>query len=365
MLRVLQMIGALERGGSQALVMNLYRHMDREKIQFDFVLDHPERDDYADEVRALGGRIYTMPGFHGNVAEIRRSWDRFFKEHPEYRVLHSHVRSYASLYLPVAKKNGLKTVIHSHSTSNGKGLNSLIKMTLQLPLRHQADVLMSCTREAGVWLYGEKACNSDKFFLLKNGADTEKFAFNENIRKQYRRELGLENKLVVGHVGRFHQAKNHPFLLESFKLLKQQRNDAVLLLAGDGEEREKLEKIIKNLEITDSVLILGNRSDVPELMWTMDVLAFPSLWEGLPVTVVEAQAASLPCIISNKITQEVDISPLVRRLDIESPEVWAEALARPVDRMDVSADIIKAGYDINDSARRLSRLYETMAGGKI
>ena len=204
MIRILHMIGALEMGGSQALVMNLYRHMDREQIQFDFVLDHPDRDDYAQEVKALGGRIYTMPGFHGNVGEVRRAWDAFFTEHPEYKVLHSHVRSYASLYLPVAKRHGVKTIIHSHSTSNGSGFSALVKLGLQYPLRHQADVLMSCTREAGVWLFGEKACQSDRFFLLPNAVDVEKFRYHEAVRREYRQQLGIENKLVVGHVGRFH-----------------------------------------------------------------------------------------------------------------------------------------------------------------
>lgn len=360
MIRVLHMIGALEMGGSQALVMNLYRHMDRERIQFDFVLDHPDRDDYAAQVKALGGRIFTMPGFHGNVGEIRRSWDGFFKQHPEYRILHSHVRSYASLYLPVAKKNGLKTLIHSHSTSNGSGLSSLVKMALQYPLRHQADVLMSCTREAGEWLYGERACRGENFFLLKNGVDTSRFAFDDNTRSQYRRELGLEGKLVVGHVGRFHEAKNHEFLLECFAALLKIRSDAMLLLVGDGELRPVIEGKIKDLGLEHSVLLTGNRSDVPELMQAMDVLAFPSKWEGLPVTVVEAQAAGLPCIISERITKEVDLSPLVCRLPIDDARRWAGELAKPMQRLDVMDEIVRAGYDINDSVDRLSRLYEKL-----
>ena len=360
MIRVLQMIGALETGGSQALVMNLYRHMDRERIQFDFVLDHPDRDDYAAEVRELGGRIYAMPGFHGNVGEIRRSWDGFFKEHPEYRILHSHVRSYASLYLPVAKKNGLKTLIHSHSTSNGSGLSSLVKRALQYPLRYQADVLMSCTREAGVWLYGEKACRGENFFLLNNGVDTSRFTFSEEGRRRYRKELGLEDKLVIGHVGRFHEAKNHGFLLDCFAALRQRRPDALLLLVGDGELREDIERKIKELGLEDSVRLLGSRSDVAELMWAMDAMAFPSKWEGLPVTVVEAQAAGLPCFISDRISRAVDLSPLVHRLGIEDAGLWARELAELRPRQDVSRDIVNAGYDIKDSADRLSRLYEKL-----
>ncbi len=360
MIRILHMIGALEMGGSQALVMNLYRHMDREQIQFDFVLDHPDRDDYADEVRALGGRIYTMPGFHGNVGEVRRAWDTFFSEHPEYKVLHSHVRSYASLYLPVAKKHGVKTIIHSHSTSNGSGFSALVKLALQYPLRRQADVLMSCTREAGAWLFGEKACQSDRFFVLPNAVDVEKFRYNEATRRQYRQQLGIENKLVVGHVGRFHEAKNHSFLLESFARLQERKPESALLLVGDGELRGEIERKIAELGIGTSVILTGNRSDVAELMQAMDLLAFPSKWEGLPVTVVEAQAAGLPCLISDKITHDVDLSPLVRRLPIDSPEVWARATAEPAARQDVCKEIAAAGFAIEESVQRLSGLYKKL-----
>ena len=360
MIRILHMIAALEMGGSQALVMNLYRHMDREQIQFDFVLDHPERDDYAGEVKALGGRIYTMPGFHGNVGEVRRAWDAFFTEHPEYKVLHSHVRSYASLYLPVAKKHGVKTIIHSHSTSNGSGLSALVKLMMQYPLRHQADVLMSCSREAGVWLFGEKACQSDRFFLLPNAVDVEKFRYNERVRREYRQKLEIEEKLVVGHVGRFHEAKNHGFLLESFARLHEQKPESVLLLVGDGELRDEIEKKIAALGIGDSVILTGNRSDVAELMQAMDLLAFPSQWEGLPVTVVEAQAAGLPCLISDRVTRDVDLSPLVRRLPIDSAEDWARAMTEPAARQDVCKEIAAVGFDISQSVQQLSGLYNKL-----
>lgn len=360
MIRILHMIAALEMGGSQALVMNLYRNIDRQRIQFDFVLDHPERDDYVAEVKALGGRIFTMPSFHGNVPEIRRAWDEFFTQYPEYRVLHSHVRSYASIYLPIAEKHGVKTIIHSHSTSNGSGLSSLVKAALQYPLRYQADVLMSCTREAGIWLYGKKACQGDRFFLLPNAVDVNKFRYHESTRREYRQSMGLDGKLVIGHVGRFHEAKNHDFLLESVAALQAFRPDAVLLLVGDGELRTEIERKIEELGLRGRVILTGNRGDVSELMQAMDLLAFPSKWEGLPVTIVEAQAAGLPCLISDRITHDVDLSSLVRRLPIDSPERWAEAMAHPAPRQDVCQRITDAGFEIGESVKRLSELYEKL-----
>lgn len=359
MIRVLHVIGCLEMGGSQAMVMNLLRNIDRSKVMFDFIVDHPERNDYEKEVLALGSKIYTMPSFKGyNTGEIRREWNKFFSEHPEYRILHSHVRSYASLYIPIAKKHGLKTVIHSHSTSNGKGIASVVKQILQYPLRYQADYLMACSNESGKWLYGNDVCDKDNYIFVPNAIDTEKFRYSESIASEYRHELDLENKFVIGHVGRFHEAKNHMFLLEAFAKVSAMRSDARLLLIGDGELRSNIENKIHELGIENSVVMTGNRNDVHKLMQTMDVFAFPSLWEGLPVTVVEAQAAGLPCIISDRITTDVDTSELVMRLPVDDSEVWSDAIQKvDLGHTDVIEKIKAAGFDVNDSAAMLTGFY--------
>ena len=209
-IRILHMIGSLDIGGSQAMVMNLYRNIEREKIQFDFIVDSPNEQYFVDEIKQLGGKIYSMPKFKGtNLFEMKTKWDRFFIEHPEYKILHSHVRSYASIYLPIAKKHGLKTIIHSHSTSNGKGFSALVKAVMQYPLRYQADYFFGCSKEAGVWLFGSKVANSDRFYILKNGIDINRFLFNKNKRKKIREQLKVsDSTLVIGHVGRFNKAKN-------------------------------------------------------------------------------------------------------------------------------------------------------------
>ena len=358
MIRILQMIGSLNVGGSQTLMLNIYRSIDREKMQFDFILDHPDETYFAEDVKALGGRIYAMPSFRGtNAGEIRRDWNNFFYTHPDYTVLHSHVRSYASLYLPVAKKHGLKTVIHSHSSSNGGGMTAAVKNALQLPLREQADVLMACSQEAGEWLYGKRACRSERFMLLPNAVDTRLYAPDEGRRRVLRRELGLENRLVVGHVGRFNEVKNHSFLLDVFKCVHDREPDSALLLVGEGELQMAMAEKAVALGVADDVIMTGNRNDVPALLGAMDVFAFPSLWEGLPVTVVEAQAAGLPCLISDTITHDVDVSPLVSRLPIDDPAPWAEAILKRPPRSDVRADIIRAGFDVQASARMLFDLY--------
>jgi len=349
MIRVLHMIASLDVGGSQTVMMNIYRNIDREKIQFDFVIDHPKEDYFAEEIRSLGGRVFTMPAFHGtNAGEIKRDWNNFFYTHPEYTILHSHTRSYASLYLPVAKAHGVKTIIHSHSTSTGGGVKGAVKAVMQLPLRHQADVLMACSLDAGEWLYGKKACQSDRFILLPNGIDT---------RERYRRELGLEGRYVIGNVGRFYDVKNHTFLLDVFEKIHEREPEAMLLLVGVGPLQQQMAQKAVQLGVAEQVIMTGNRDDVPELLGAMDVFAFPSLWEGLPMTVVEAQAAGLPCVLSDTITKEVNVSPLVEYLPLGDAEQWADALLTRRARMDVSENIARAGFDIRSSVRRLTELY--------
>lgn len=363
MLRVLQMIGCLEMGGSQAMIMNLFRNIDRSNIMFDFVVDHPERRYYEDEARALGAKIYTMPRFFGvNAGEIRKKWNTFFTEHPEYKILHSHVRSYASLYLPIAKKHGVKTIIHSHSTSNGSGIKSAVKRVMQYPLRYQADYLMACSSEAGRWLYGAKACKKENYIFLPNAIDTEKYRYSAKTAGACREELGLNGKFVVGHVGRFHEAKNHGFLLDVFAKIAAARPDAMLLLVGDGELRGEIERKIATLGLKDRVVLTGNRSDVFRLLQAMDLFLFPSLWEGLPVTVVEAQAAGLPCLISDRITTDVDLSALVHRLPPDRPDRWADAvLHADCRRGDAMDEIKRAGFDVKDTAKRLTEFYMSIA----
>ena len=358
MIRVLHMIASLDVGGSQTMMMNIYRNIDREKIQFDFVIDHPREDYFADEIRSLGGRVYTMTPFHGtNAGEIKRDWNNFFYTHPEYHILHSHTRSYASLYLPVAKAHGVKTVIHSHSTSTGGGVKGAVKTVMQLPLRHQADVLMACSLDAGEWLFGKRACQSERFVLLPNGIDVRRFAVDAQTRQRYRRELGLDGKYVIGNVGRFYDVKNHTFLLDVFQKVHERDESAVLLLVGVGPLQQEMARKAVRLGVADQVIMTGNRDDVPQLLGAMDVFAFPSLWEGLPMTVVEAQAAGLPCVLSDTITKEVDVSPLVEYLPLGDAEQWADALLKRRPRRDVSDAIVKAGFDIRSSAARLTELY--------
>ncbi len=361
-IRILQVFGIMDYGGAESMIMSLYRHIDRTKIQFDFIVHTKEVGAFDNEIHSLGGTIFHFPRFKGkNICTVLKCWNKFFVEHPNYRIMHSHVRSYASLYLYIAKRAGLKVIIHSHSTSNGKGLLAFVKGLLQYPLRFQADYLMSCSRKAGEWLYGSRKCNENNFILLPNSIELSKYKYNEEVSKRLRSKLNIENCFVYGHVGRFHEAKNHIFMIELFKRISVYKEDAVLLLIGDGRLKKQIVDIVEKENLQNKVIFTGTRRDVPDLMQVMDAFIFPSLWEGLPVTVIEAQASGLQCFISKNITSEVEITPLVHRIDITNIEQCVKELLLCKGERTFYFDEIKlAGYDVEESAKTLSKLYMKM-----
>jgi len=360
-IRVLQVLGALNIGGAETMVMNLYRNIDREKVQFDFVIHTTAHCDFTDEILSLGGKIYSCPRYIGkNHFQYCRWWKEFLKNREEYRIIHGHVRSTAALYLMVAKKLGRVTIAHSHSTSNGKGMSALVKDCMQLPIRYIADYMFACSKDAGEWLFGKRVIDSNKYRTIKNAIDIEKFSFDNVIREDYRRKLGLEEKnLVYGHIGRFHEAKNYPFLLEVFEKIYSRNRNARLILVGDGDLRDEIENQIEKLKLTEAVILLGFRKDTAQLMQAMDVFLFPSKWEGLPVTVVEAQATGLPCFISRNITKEVVVSELVNVLSIGvGSDVWVEIIeSSSLQRKNVIEEIVSAGFEITTSCGQLQEFY--------
>lgn len=360
MIRILQMIGSLEMGGSQSMIMNIYRNIQHKEIQFDFILDNPTDLYFKKEILSLGGKIFIFSKFNGrNYFEVRNTWDNFFKEHNEYKILHSHVRSYASIYLPIAKKHGLKTIAHSHSTSNGSGLTSIGKMILQYPLRFQADYFFGCSKESGEWLFGKKVVAGNKYYILENGIDLEKFIGSKS-RDRTRRELKISNEEVFIHVGRLHESKNHLFLLEVFKNLINKNNNRKLVLVGDGPLKGKIEETIQKFELDKFVIMVGAKNNVCDYFDASDCFLFPSSWEGLPVTVIEAQAAGLPCFISDRITDDVNITPLVHKLSIDNGvDVWIDEIEKSsLKKIYYKEEIKKSGFDINTSSKKLIEFYK-------
>ena len=359
--KVLEMIASLNYGGSQAMIVNLCRAMDRDKVQCDFIVDHPELMGMKDIVESLGSRIYIMPTFRGsNVSEVKKAWDRFFEEHPDYQILHSHSRSYASLYLPIAKKHGVKTIIHSHNTSNGKGFTAFVKNMLQRPLRKQADYFFGCSKESGEWLFGDEVVKSDRFYVLNNAIDTDRFTYDENIRNEYRDMFRIGDEKVFIQVGRMSKQKNYLFTLDVFAdLIKEDKNNK-LFLVGNGELRDEIDQKIIDLHLEDHVNILEFRNDVDHLLQMADYFLMPSLFEGLSVAAVEAQASGITCLLSDRCDRNVNITGLCEFLPLEK-QTWVDRMKEEVSlRPYTKEDIIKAGFDVNTTARWLEEFYRSI-----
>lgn len=358
-IRVLHVIGIMNRGGAETMIMNLYRNIDREKVQFDFVENTPERGIYENEILSLGGRIIHCPKFNGNVISYVRWWDTFFDKHKdEYTFVHGHIGSTAAMYLASAKKHGIKTIAHSHSTyTESFNLKQLQYQILSYPVRYISDYYFACSEDAGISRYGNKV----SFHVVRNAIDTSAFKYDPKLRDSVRSELRLSNNIqVFGHVGRFTAEKNHTFILKVFKVLLKS-NNAVLLLAGDGPLRSKIEKEAEELGISRKVLFLGVREDIPALMNCMDVMIFPSVFEGLPVTLVEAQCSGLRCIISDRISDECVLTDdLITYMSLDKDvEAWADKAAALCNyqRFSHAEDIIRAGYDIKYNAKWIQNFY--------
>lgn len=369
-IRILHVFGRMGRGGAETMLMNIYRNIDREKIQFDFLVHTTEECDYDREILALGGKIHRVPKYKGsNHFQYIKAWHHFFQTNSCYKIIHSHVRSTASIYLKIANKYGLTTIAHSHNTSSGTGMSALMKNLLQHNIKHTADYLFACSKVAGEWLFGKKACEENNFFLINNAIDTEKFRFNPQTRLDKRKEIKVADKFVIGHVGRFHPQKNHDFLIDIFQVIHQQNQDAVLLLVGDGELRREIELKVERLGLKENVIFGGIRADVPDLLQAMDVFLFPSLYEGLPVTLVETQAACLPSVVSDSITREVELTDSINYISLQhSSSYWAEEVLKyahyDLRNNDVLQSIIDNGYDIVSVSKWYSEFINEKFKGK-
>lgn len=358
-IKILHVFGRLNRGGAETMIMNLYRNIDRSKIQFDFVKHTYEKCAFDDDIRELGGQIISVPRYTGiNHVCYIKEWKDLFSKRPEYKIIHGHMISTAFIYLNIAKKYGLTTIVHSHSTgTRGNKIEQLVKNILQFPVRYTADYLFACSDDAGKKFFG----NKKNYYVIKNAIDVDKYKFNRSLRNKMRKSLNVEDKFVVGHVGSFTYAKNHKFLLDIFYEIQKQNRKAILLLLGDGELRKSIESHIKKLRIEDKVILTGVVPNVNEYLQAMDIFVFPSIYEGFGMAVIEAQAAGLNCFVSSNLPKEVFLTDLIHSISInESAEHWANIIinkTNKLERKDVSAILKDAGYDIVTYASRLQNFY--------
>lgn len=358
MIRILQCVNDMHRAGLETMLMNYYRHIDRTQIQFDFLTHRPRKSDYDDEIISLGGRVYHAPRLYPQNYPKYFKWMRnFFAEHPEYKIVHSHIDVMSYLPLLAAKKVGVPVrIAHSHNTALEKDFKFLLKQYFRKKVNSVATHRFACGEAAGRFLFGKKS-----FEIIPNAVEAEKFYFDEAVRKQKRRELAIENKFVIGHVGRFCLQKNHEFLINIFDVVQRMAPDAVLLLVGVGEKLEQIKKQVFALGLETKVQFLGNRSDVNELYQAMDVFVLPSLFEGIPVVGVEAQFSDLPCLFSDRVPREVKFNRKSKFVDLdERSKFWANEILKTYGRgvrSKATQDIINSKYNINNSYIILQKCY--------
>lgn len=356
-LRILHIVTYMGRGGLETMLMNYYRHIDKDKVQFDFLVHRDFKADYDDEILSLGGRIYHVSRLVPWSKGYREELKRFFREHPEYKIVHVHQDCLSSVALQCAKECGVPVrIAHSHNCAQDKNIKYLIKLHYMKSIPKYATNLFACGEKAGDWMF-----RGEQYQLMNNAIDIKNYEYNCETSQRVRKSLGINDEFVIGHVGRFHPQKNHSYLIEIFNALITKKPNVKLLLIGEGEGKADIVKKVKELGIENKVIFTGMRSDVNELLQAMDVFLFPSLYEGLPVTMIEAQAAGLPCIISDKISKECIVTNglvSVGKLD-ESPENWTELILKQKDmiRENHNEEIIEAGYDIVSAAQNIQNFY--------
>lgn len=358
MIRVLHVFHNMGNGGIEHFVMELYRHIDREKVQFDFLTSVDEKGYFDDEIEMLGGKIFHAYPLKANPIKNFKDISNIVKMN-QYDIVHRHTGSAFGYYdLKAAKHGGAKNLIlHSHNPQAGNiYLHQISKLLLKTDC-----IKFACSKEAGEFLFGKKA----DVTIIKNSIDCEKFRFNNKIRESMRQELEVEGKLVIGHIGRFEEQKNHIKLLQIFKEIYERRPDSVLLCVGEGKLLEERKKQASQLGIEKAVHFLGVRDDIEKIMQSFDCFLFPSLYEGFSIVQIEVQANGLSCFTSKKVVPEnSNITGNVTFIDLEkNPETWADIILQSNFGRDKNAINIvkKEGYDINDNVEYLCEFYERLS----
>ena len=351
MKRLLCIVSSMNTGGAETFLMKMYRALDREKFQMDFCVNSDENF-YEQEILKLGGKIYKIPAKSQNVRKWHQELKQVVRENGYQYVIRVCEHSLAVLDLLVAREGGAKQLImRSSNTGSGGKISTAVHRCFRFLPRTVPTVKLAPSTEAAEYTFGKGCVKRGEVFLLHNAIDTNVYCFDEIGRERLRKELGLEDKFVVGHVGRFNQQKNHAFLIDVFQELHHRNPQARLVLVGKGELEEAVRQKVCALGLEEYVIFTGVRQDIPQLLSAFDVFLFPSLYEGMPNTVIEAQATGLPCVISDSITREADITDLVHFCSLDSHiSIWVDACAKAGgnNRQWYHDALIEAGYDIRD-----------------
>ncbi len=360
MIHILHVFNNLNRGGAETLIMNVYRSIDRSKVQFDFAVHSALPQDYIEEIEELGGKVYVFPAFKGvNWLHYKRVWKRFLIENNQYQAIHSHIRSYSFIYLKEAKKKEIITIAHGHSTSNGFGVKSFVKNVMQHNIRKYADYYLGCSIESGEWLFGSKIVNSEKFSIFKNSINIKDFIYNQNTRNYFRNNLSINSKVAMVNVGRFTNCKNQKFLIDVLYKLLMIDNKYCLILVGDGKLKPKIKKYVHKLKLDEYVFFLGKIKNVADILSASDIFVMPSKWEGFPLSIIEAQVSQLPCIVSDNITKSTNVSGKVFFLPIKNgANQWVDLITKIALIARTNGSVfINGSFDALDNSKWLYEYY--------
>ncbi|MCR5671532.1 MAG: glycosyltransferase family 1 protein [Butyrivibrio sp.] len=368
MIRVLHSVSNMDRAGIETMLMNYYRHMDRDKVQFDFLCNKKKPGAYDKEIESLGGRIFHSPGVNPlKLFSYRAYMKSLFEKHPDYKIVEAHNGAFGVYPLAGAKRSGIPVrIFHAHGASFTKDLKLPLKKICMLFLPKNTNVNFACGEAAARCYFGNGKTDEKDYEFIPNAIEIDKFIFNEQIRQKLREEYGLTDKHVLGHVGRFMTQKNHTFLIDVFAQLVKKDDKAMLVLLGDGELMEEIKEKAVALGVADRVIFVGNVPNANEWYQAFDTFILPSVWEGLPVVGVEAQAADLPCIFSSGITREIGFSDKASFIGCDEPlDKWVEAILKGFEKTERKdkTELIRANrYDIKTEAAKLQKRYLELAG---
>lgn len=360
-MRIAQIIGKYNGGGVEAVVMNYYRNIDRNKIQFDFICDNDSTNIPYEEIEKLGGKVILVSPYQ-KLPKYLKELKKVFKKN-NYKIIHSHINALSVFPLFAAKCAGVPIrIAHSHSTTNKvEWKKNLLKQALKPFSKVFANNYFACTEHAGRWLFGNRTFNSEKVLVVNNGIDVDSYSFNEKIRNEKRKELNIKDTdIVIGHIGRFVKQKNHEFLINVFNELYKENNNYKLVLIGQGPLQDEMKQKAKDLGIEEVVMFLGQKTDANKYYQAMDLFLFPSLYEGLGMVFIEAQASALPSIASTEVPEIAKVSDRAYFIGLDQPiKVWTNKINEVIKqerKVDIKR-IKRAGYDIVTEAKKLETKY--------
>ena len=360
-IRVLNLFTIMDRGGAETMVMNYYRNINRDKVQFDFIVHRDQRGAYDDEIERLGGHIYRFcPIRPWKMKQYKAMITSFFDSHPNYYIIHSHMSEMGVYILQEAKNRGVPVrICHAHNAQVGWDYKTPLRYYYKRLIATETTHRFVCSEKAGIWLFGKAYV--DEFIFMSNAIRTSSFRYNKDTRDRVRTELGIQDKIVIGHVGRFNTQKNHPFVVKVFSSIHRFSPDTVLILIGDGEEKNRIKRQVEHLGLKKSVVFLGSRGDVNDLLQAMDAFLFPSKYEGLSLALIEAQTTGLPCVVSDSISSESFLTENVNPLSLQlSCDEWANTIISVLNsktRTDCADTIIQKGFDIESNVKWLEDFY--------